>query len=63
MIWGGMNGIEPPYIVRIAGTERAPKEVSDCIELVREALMEGREERRSSGRGDVDVSLEVFTPR
>ena len=61
MIWGGMNGLEAPYVVRIVGTERAPKEVSDYIELVRTALVEGREDRRSSGRGDMELSLEVFT--
>ena len=25
MIWGGINQIEPPYEIRISGTERGPK--------------------------------------
>jgi Barstar (barnase inhibitor) len=33
MIWGGINQTEPPYEIRISGTERGPKEIRDHIDL------------------------------
>src|SRR5690242_17277259 len=62
MIWGGVNSVEPPYCVRIVGSEHAPEDVRDYIQLTISALMDGRADRAARGRDDVDVSLAIAGP-
>jgi hypothetical protein len=38
MIWGGINAVEPLYIVRVQNVSRLPKAVVDEIELVKREL-------------------------
>jgi hypothetical protein len=59
MIWGGMNSVEPPYAVLVSGLAAAPKEVRDYVELVKEALWEGRVYRKRHNGDDVEVSIEI----
>ena len=59
MIWGGMNSAEPPYAVLVSGLAAAPKEVRDYVELVKEALWEGRVYRKRHNGDDVEVSIEI----
>lgn len=59
MIWGGINAVEPPYTIRISGTAMLPKDVREYIELVKQALAEGRlDYQRREGR-DVEVAIEI----
>src|SRR5271169_4718699 len=60
MIWGGINKLEPPYTVRVAGTKNLPKEVHDEVELARLALSEGRQDFRERKGRDIEVSLETY---
>jgi len=57
MIWGGINTVDPPYIVRISGLSTAPKEVRDHVELVKDVLLEGRIYRKRHNGDDVEVSI------
>lgn len=59
MIWGGMNSVEPPYAVLVSDLATAPKEVRDYVELVKEALWEGRVYRKRHNGDDVEVSIEI----
>lgn len=59
MIWGGMNAVEAPYAVLVSGLATAPKEVRDEVELVKEALWEGRVYRKRHNGDDVEVSIEI----
>jgi hypothetical protein len=59
MIWGGINAVEPPYTVRVAGLSAAPKEVRDHVELVSSALVEGRIDRKRHNGDDVEVSIVI----
>lgn len=59
MIWGGINAVEPPYVVRISGLSTAPKEVRDEVELVSDALVEARIYRKRHNGDDVEVSIVI----
>jgi hypothetical protein len=59
MIWGGMNQVEPPYLIRIVQIGSVPSEVKDYIRLMASIIQEAREERCARGRGDIDVTILV----
>jgi hypothetical protein len=59
MVWGRINSLEPPYTVRVSGTEFTPPEVRDEVELTRQDIDEaGREFQRQKGRS-ADVTFEI----
>jgi hypothetical protein len=57
IIWGGMNRIEPPYIIRFIGASSAPKEVRDYIRLIIDVIREARDWRRMHEGTDIDATL------
>jgi RNAse (barnase) inhibitor barstar len=59
MIWGGINEIEAPYEIRILGTERASKDVTDHINLLASALAEARKWKLDYRGEDTAVSLRI----
>ena len=59
MIWGGINQIEPPYEIRISGTERGPKEVTDHIDLLASALADARKWKLDNRGEDAEVGLRI----
>ena len=59
MIWGGINSVEPPYIVRICGVDPTADEVRDAIAEVKRYVDLGREEHRVQKKRDIDVSIEI----
>jgi hypothetical protein len=59
MVFGGINEIEPPYVVTINGVAAVPECVRSEIEVARDAIMEARETYRSPKGHDVDVRLEI----
>jgi RNAse (barnase) inhibitor barstar len=61
MIWGGMNAIEPPYKIRIAGAAKGLDKVRAAILEVIDSLEKGRAWRRINQGTDVDVSMEVVS--
>jgi RNAse (barnase) inhibitor barstar len=59
VIWGGINAIEPPFIVRVYSLSACSKEVVEEIELAKQGLAEGRADFRVRNGGDVDVELQT----
>lgn len=59
MIWGGMNAVEPPYIIRILGADTLPASVRDHIQIAKEALEKGRKDYRKRRGDDVEVAIEI----
>ncbi len=57
MIWGGINNVEPPYMLKITKTAGIPADVADEIRLLSSALGRGREERLRLRGDDIGVSL------
>ena len=41
MVWGGMNRIDPPYEVRVTGSENTPPVVRECIDLLARSSQRG----------------------
>ncbi len=59
MIWGGINALEPPYTIRISGLSEAPKDVRDHVELVKDALVEARIDRKRYNGDDIEASIVI----
>ena len=59
MIYGRINAVEPPYVVRVLDANSLPKEVRKHIETVKVALGEARVQLRKWHKRDVDVSFEI----
>lgn len=57
MVWGGINAVDPPYIVRISGLSAVPQELRDEVQLASNLLVEGRIYRKRYRGDDVDVSI------
>jgi hypothetical protein len=58
MIYGAINSLEPPYLIRIIVTEAVPCEVREYIDLMVSELRTARDWLRAQG-GDEEVSIEV----
>ena len=59
MIWGGINAVEPPYIVRVRNVNYLPQTIIDEIELLKSVLAEARAEFNERNGHDVEVELEI----
>jgi hypothetical protein len=59
MIWGGINQVEPPYEIRVRGSDNLTTEVRDYILLLSDAIRKAREERRVRQGIDTEVSLTI----
>ncbi|MEI9997494.1 MAG: barstar family protein [Rhizomicrobium sp.] len=59
MIYGGVNAIEPPYIVRVKGIGKVPTEVQTEVELASKYLAQARQDYRASRGQDIEVQLEI----
>ena len=63
MIYGGMNSVEPPYVVRITNISEVPKEVADYISLMISVIQEARQDRLRRRGDDIEVSIVVGTQK
>jgi hypothetical protein len=59
MIYGGMNEVEAPYIVRIAGTANCGDELRAEIRLLADAIRDARAWKLEHYGEDVDVSFKI----
>ena len=59
MVWGEINAVEPPYIVRILGAKVLSAELRTEIETARRAIADACGEFRNRRGHDVVVSLEL----
>ncbi len=60
MVWGEINAIEPPYTLRIHGTENIPADLVEELGWLKEDVARAREEFRSIKGCDVDVEVEII---
>ena len=59
MIWGGIDEIEPPYVIRISGLRSEPKDVHEHVALVKRAIANARTEYCRRRNADIDVTIET----
>jgi hypothetical protein len=59
MIYGGINSVEPPYVVRIINISDVPKEVADYISLMISVIQQARKDRLQRRGDDIEVSISV----
>jgi RNAse (barnase) inhibitor barstar len=62
MIYGGINAVEPPYSIRIRGTQKLAKDVRDQLETTKRVLGAARAEFRARRGHDVEVEFEPHVP-
>jgi Barstar (barnase inhibitor) len=62
MIWGGINTVEPPYTIRIRGTQKLAKNVQEHVETIARLLGAARADFRAQRGYDVAVELESDMP-
>jgi RNAse (barnase) inhibitor barstar len=60
VIWGGINSVNPPLVIRVRGLEHVPKAVADAVKLAKRGLDEGREDFRAQHGRDIDVQFETL---
>jgi RNAse (barnase) inhibitor barstar len=60
VIWGGINAVNPPLMIRVCSVEDAPQAVVDAVKLAKRALDEGREDFRAQHGRDIDVELQIM---
>jgi len=59
MLYGGMNEIEPPYVIRISGAAACPAGVRDAISELQFVISEARKWKKRHYGKDTDVSFDV----
>ena len=59
MIYGGMNAIQAPYVVRIVETSKCNDDLAYEINLLAETIREARAWRLKHYGDDVDVSFRI----
>ena len=59
MIYGGMNNIEPPYLIRLTGTSRCPLALKQHIHLLADVIREAREWKKQNYGIDAEVSFDI----
>ena len=59
MLYGGMNEIDPPYVIRIDGTATSPAEVREAISELQLVISEAREWKRGHYGTDTDISFDI----
>jgi hypothetical protein len=59
VIWGGINAVNPPLMIRIRGLDGAPEAVVDEVKLAKRGLDQGREDFRAQHGRDIDVELQI----
>jgi RNAse (barnase) inhibitor barstar len=62
MIYGGINAVEPPYSIRIRGTQKLAKNVRDQLDTTKQALDAARAEFHARRCHDVEVEFEPHMP-
>jgi RNAse (barnase) inhibitor barstar len=59
VIWGGINAVNPPLMIRVRGLEDVPEAVVDEVKLAKRGLDEGREDFRAQHGRDIEVQLQI----
>jgi len=59
IVWGGINGVNPPYKIRITGTEALAPAIREEIELLAKLIQKHRVDYQRQNGTDVEVSLEL----
>jgi len=59
MIGGGINGLEPPYVIRIRGIGSLPSDVREHVERLARTLTKDWRTHRRWYRKTVDAYLEL----
>ena len=60
IVWGEINAVEPPYVLRIHGTATLPPDVAEELGWLKEGVTDGRAEFNVRRGHDVDVDVELL---
>jgi hypothetical protein len=60
IIYGQINEIEAPYVIRITGTSKCPASLMEKILLLRNCIGDARAERLQNYGVDMDVTFDIL---
>ena len=61
MVWGGINKVEQPYVIRVHDTAKLPPDVLDEVRIVNRALLDACNDARGRGK-NIHVANEMDPP-
>lgn len=59
IVWGGINGVQPPYTIRVIGAANLPAEIRQEVELLAKVIAEHRKDHQRWRKKDVEVAVEL----
>lgn len=59
IVWGGINKVQPPYLIRVTGARKLSAAIRKELETLAREIQEHREDHRRRRNEDVEVSLEI----
>ena len=59
MLYGGMNQIEPPYLIRLTGTSKCPPKLREEFDILADVIREAREWKKLHYGVDTEVVFEI----
>lgn len=62
MICGGINAVDPPYVIEIVGLDPTNRDLCACVTLLASVIAEARSDRLEEGI-DVQAEIVVAPPR
>jgi hypothetical protein len=60
MLYGDINAVEPPYVIRLKGTSLCNQELKQKIELLEKVIRDAREWKRQHYGVDTEVSFDIL---
>ena len=61
VIWGGINAVNPPLLIRVCGLRGAPEAVANEVRWAKRGIDEGRKDFRAQNGRDIDVELHILS--
>ena len=55
----GLNSVQPPYTIRIAGSAKVPSEIRKEIEALAQDIKDARRWRANHRHDDIEVAIEI----
>ena len=59
MVYGGINRVDPPYLIRIRGTAKCPENIRQEVELWAGAIRKARADQRQRYGKETNVGFEI----
>jgi hypothetical protein len=59
MVYGGINRVEGPYLIKVRGSSKCPAEVRDYLHLLADVIRQARADQFQRYGRETDVGFEI----